>query len=123
MDNKTPNLQLYLLKEYQMQKELTINEAIIWVDAAMNKQVESITINIPPEQPEQGKLFYVPQNAKAEWAEHKNKLALYYSGWRYIKVTAGYSCWVGDKNQFMLYTDKGWVTIFSEGSSTNDNKK
>lgn len=119
MDVKTPNLNLYLLKANQMQKEITINEALISLDALISKRVKSITQTEPPVSPQIGDLYVLGEEPRGEWAKFAEHIALFNNGWRYFPLQEGFFAWVEDQRKLLIYVDSEWHEVIWSKSSSN----
>lgn len=116
MDQKTPNLNLYLLKPNQLQKELTINEALISIDGLINKIVKSTSLTQPPNKPQNGDLYMIPKEARHIWEDYSNHIALYNNGWRYYPLKEGFMAWVEDQQKLLIYIKGQWLNLFSSSA-------
>jgi hypothetical protein len=114
----TTHLSLPLIMQNQAQKELTINEALVTIDALLNSGAKSKKAITPPEVVLNGDVYIVSEGAMGTWAKRDNHLAYYFHGWRFIKPNPGLSIWVQDEDKFYYYKEDGWATL-TTGSKQN----
>jgi hypothetical protein len=98
----TARLALPLLSVAQAHKELTHNEALMLLDAAVQPVVESNTIAVPPNLlPEDaGKCWIVAASPSGAWSGKADRLA----------------CWIGDDWRFIMPADGMQVSIKATGN-------
>ncbi len=109
----TPQLQLPLLASAQAQKHVTVNEALIRLDALTQPVALSSTIEAPPLAAD-GDAYIVPEGATGEWAGHENSLAVYDNGgWLFLTPRRGWRVWIEDQNDYATYVSNRWVSALS----------
>lgn len=109
----TPQLQLPLLASAQSQKHVTVNEALIRLDALTHPVALSATVSSPPPAAD-GDAFVVPVGAIGEWAGHDNTLAVFDNGgWLFLSPRRGWRVWVEDQNDYATYVSGRWISALS----------
>lgn len=104
----TPNMAISLLVTQQAQKEITVNEALLRIDALLNSFAISAQFSNPPNEVKDGDLYIIAVNATGEWQGKEQQLAFFYQGWRYIKPNLGLALWVKDKNSLFRFNGQHW---------------
>jgi hypothetical protein len=107
---KTENLLLPLLAQNQAQKEIIVNEALVTIDALLNCGVKLMDITKPVDEPQNGELYIIGDNAEGEWKGKEKQLAYYYQGWRFIKPNEGLTLWVIPQQAPFTYNGKEWIS-------------
>jgi hypothetical protein len=105
---KTQHLSLPLLAANQAQKELSINEALVIIDALLNNYASKININNPPANVVNGELYIIGDAPTGEWKNKVNYLAYFFNGWRFIKPNPGLDIWVSEENSLYRFIDNKW---------------
>lgn len=106
---KTSNLNLSLLYSHQAQKEITINEALIKIDALLNSGAKSNGINIPPIEPTSGDMYIVGTEPQGVWGNNPNEIAYYYfNQWYFVQPKVGNLMWVNDQEDIFYYKNDCW---------------
>ncbi|MCP5361015.1 MAG: DUF2793 domain-containing protein, partial [Hyphomicrobiales bacterium] len=105
----TTNLSLTLLEQSQSQKEVTMNEALVRLDAVINRGVEDKDLNTPPGSPTAGDMYIVAASATGDWTGYEDRLAYYEQVWRFILPNEGMTIWVNDENRLYSYDGTVWV--------------
>ena len=106
----TPQLQLPLLVSGQAQKHVTVNEALIRLDALAQPIALSSAVSSPPPAAD-GDAYIVPAGATGEWAGQENKLAVYDNGgWLFLSPRSGWRVWVEDQSFYATFVSSGWVS-------------
>lgn len=106
----TTNLGITLLEAAQAQKEVTINQALMSLDALSGRHVEDKDLAAPPSSPVAGLLYIVANGATGAWSGKSQKLAYYHQTWRFIAPYAGLRLWVRDEAQYYEFDGTGWVS-------------
>jgi len=112
----TPNLSIPLLVSNQSGKEITHNEALVIVDAILNRGVENKATNTPPGSPSAGDAYIVGSSPTGDFATHAGELAFYNNGWRFISPNEGLTIWVKDEDLLYTYDGSSWVKTGSSES-------
>lgn len=117
----TNNLNLNLVQQNQAQKEVTVNEALIAIDALINIGAENIGQITPPSSPNDGEIYIIGSLANNDWLGQDNKIAWFYGNWRFIAPKEGISLWVKDKDKFYYYDGTMWQDKINNISSLGIN--
>ncbi|MFN3814878.1 DUF2793 domain-containing protein [Brevundimonas sp.] len=107
-------LDLPYLQAGQMQKHVTLNEALTRLDALVQCAVVSRSVSAPPTTPADGALYIVPDGATgAAWsAMAPGGLARFEAGgWRAISPPQGLRAFVVDEQRLLVLRDDGWTDV------------
>jgi hypothetical protein len=107
----TPNLALAYLVASQAQKEVTHNDALNDLDSLAQLSVIDRTLNTPPASPNAGDTYIVGPSPTGAWSGQANKVAAYYSGWRFKTPLAGWAAWARNENKLVYYTGSVWAPL------------
>ena len=105
----TPNIGAILLEEAQAQKEVTVNEAFMRIDALLNNGALSIDFTAPPATPHPGDMYIVAENAAQAWQGKEHHITYFDQIWRFIEPKQGATLWVHDKQTFYYYNNSLWM--------------
>ncbi len=124
---ETSNLDIELLSLNQARKEVTVNEALIKIDALLNTSIIDIGTNNPPENPKNGDLYAIGDIPTGQWEGRKNQLAFwYYNNWYFLNPKIGLYMFIQSKNRFYFYNGKKWAInptlVESKAAKKNFNK-
>lgn len=111
----TTNLSLTLVEQSQSQKEVTVNEALIKIDAVLNRGAKDKDLATPPGSPATGDVYIVAASATGAWSGHSGRLAFYQQTWQFITPNEGMTIWVNDENKLYSYDGSAWVISASGG--------
>ena len=111
----TPNIGLTLVEQAQAQKEVTVNQALMRIDALMNTGAISLSENAPPDAPATGDLYIVGDSPSGPWAGRAAQVAYFEQVWRFVSPRAGMTLWVAD--EALLYSFDGTVWVPSGGAN------
>jgi len=114
------NLGFFLLEQSQAQKEITVNEALVTIDALMNTGAKSITTATPPSSPNPGDLYIVAASPTGAWAGQANNIAWWNQVWQFIVPHAGMSLFVEDQGKIYAYNGTSWFVTNSALSVLGD---
>ena len=110
MSLQSARLGLPLLSAGQAQKEITHNEALALLDAAVGAVAESVGDNVPPSAPEPGQCWLVGDAPTGEWAGQTGALACWTgSGWRFVPAIEGMQVWVRDAELLAVRSAGDWA--------------
>lgn len=91
----TTHLQLPFLQAAQAQKHVTVNDALLKLDALVHLSVLDDTLTTPPANPAEGERWLVAPSATDVWAGQEGKVAGFIDGaWGFFTPRAGWSVWV-----------------------------
>ena len=106
-DDLSPRLALPLVAAGQLQKHITLNEALTRLDALVQTSVHSRTAP-PPASPVEGDLYI----AAAGWPVPPGALVRFdVPDWRPLEAPEGLRVWVQDEGRLWLRQDGGWVEL------------
>ncbi len=107
----TDNLSLSLVEQNQSQKEITVNEALVTLDALLNTAVINKDLTTPPPTPSSGDLYIVANGASGTWAGKDQQLAWYNQIWRFITPRTGLTLWVSNDNALYTWLGTQWIAL------------
>ncbi len=113
MENNTPRFALPQLFVAQAQKEITHNEALVLVDAALHPVVEAV-VSVPPvpSSNDRGKCWLVGANAVGAFLTRENQIALWTGGsWRFLLPTDGMWVWQRNAQSFQYFISQQWTVV------------
>lgn len=109
----TPQLKLPLLAAAQAQKHVTVNEALIRLDALTHPVALTATLAAPPSAVD-GDAFIVPDDATGAWTGRERTLAVFDNGgWLFLAPRRGWRVWVEDLNDYATYVSDRWIFALS----------
>lgn len=95
----------------QAQKEVTHNEALVLIDAALHASVESAGLDTPPPDPDPGLCCIVGNSPAGAWAGQAGAIACWTeAGWRFVPAPEGTSAWLKEEQLWVVRERGGWVT-------------
>jgi hypothetical protein len=104
----TPHLGLTLVEQAQAQKEVTVNMALMRLDAVLNSYAKDKDLAIPPTTPAQGDVYIVGASPTGDWAGHAGHIAYFDQIWRFITPRKSMSLWVEDDYCFYDFDGTLW---------------
>jgi hypothetical protein len=114
----TPNLGLPQLAADQAQKHVTVNEALLGLDALVQLAVLDRDLATPPGSPTQGARYLVAASPTGAWAGHANHIAAWIDGaWRFFVPGVGWLAWVVDEAALLAWNGSAWVDALSAVSA------
>jgi hypothetical protein len=94
----------------QAQKHVTVNEAIVRLDATAQLRVVSSTVAEPPAGATDGASYLVPAGAGGAWADKAGRVAVWCNGgWIYLAPKAGWKAWDEGRAGYQLFDGIGWI--------------
>ena len=109
--SETTRLALPLLMPSQAQKHVTVNEALLRLDALSQLVLLSRSIDTPPPAPAEGDCYGVPTGAQGDWSGHAAQIAVFVgNGWDFVSPGRGWRAFVEDEGGLFLF-DGGWSPI------------
>lgn len=105
----TTHLGITLVEQSQAQKEVTVNQALVRLDALLNSGAKSCALNTPPGSPASGDVYIVGGSPTGTWAGQAGQLAYFDQLWRFIAPNEGMSLWVNDENLVYSYDGAVWA--------------
>lgn len=104
----TPELTLPLLAPAQAQKHVTVNEALVRLDAMAQLRLQSITTTTPPSAAD-GFAYAVPTGAVNAWAGQEGKVAIASGGgWVFVPARRGWRAVVLDMGSLAIFDGSAW---------------
>ncbi len=109
----TPQLQLPLLASAQAQKHVTVNEALVRLDALTHPIAISSTIGTPPPSGD-GDAYIVPAGAVGAWSGQEGTFAVFDNGgWIFLTPRPGWRVWVDDQKDYLTFASDHWIAALS----------
>lgn len=106
----TPNLSLPLLAAGQAQKHVTMNEALVRLDALAAPSVISRDHTAPPASPAAGDAYIVAAPASGDWTGREDALAFRVNdGWSFAAPRPGWRVWIADRGEAAVFSDPTWL--------------
>lgn len=109
--SNTANLGLPLLQAAQAQKHVTVNDALVRIDAAAQLVLQSVDQNTPPGLANDGDCYGVAAGAVNEWAGQDGKVAVRANGgWVFLSPQRGWRARIVDREADALHDGSAWVS-------------
>ncbi len=105
----TPHLAITLVEQAQAQKEVTVNQAFVRIDAVLGNGAKSRAIATPPVSPASGDLYIIAASPTGDWSGQAGKVTYYDGIWRFITPAEGMTLWVNDENLLYSYDGAAWT--------------
>ena len=119
---ETPNFALPLLATHQAQKHVTVNEALVRIDALSRPRVQSCDLTMPPVAPAEGDAWIVAPGGADAWAGHDGEMAFFVNGgWAFHAFEFGASVWDATAREHRVFDGVNWVahgSAVGEGGAT-----
>ena len=108
-DDASARLALPFLSAGQAQKEMTVNEALARLDAAVQASAIAGGATVPPATPSPGACWIVGAAPEGDWAGNANALAVWTGdGWRFLSPVEGMTVWVAADGMCWRWRDGSW---------------
>ena len=108
--SRTQNLGLPLIAPSQAQKHVTVNEALVRIDAVSQLAVEASDGVAPPGEALEGRAYLVSGDPIGDWSGQGGKVAVKSNGgWVFIEPQAGWSAWDKGRSQLLQYDGSEWI--------------
>jgi hypothetical protein len=108
--SETANLRLPLVQAAQAQKHVTVNEALMRLDALSQLRIQSRTLSAPPTSPSGGVVYALPAAASGAWSGRDGQLAMWSNGgWEYATPAAGWTGWIVDEETSAIFDGRAWA--------------
>ncbi|TCP42322.1 DUF2793 domain-containing protein [Rhodovulum marinum] len=115
--SETANLSLPFLQAAQAQKHVTVNEALVKLDALVQLCLQSVSLAEPPSVAADGQAWGVAPVASAEWAGQDGRIAISDNGgWVFATPQAGWRAWVADAATEMRHDGARWLPVSAGGA-------
>lgn len=107
--SNAPNLDLPLLAAAQAQKHVTVNEALVRLDALAAPTALTLGQTAPPAGAP-GDMHVVGFGATGAWVGHDGELAFWVNdGWSFAAPRPGWRVWVEDRRAAAVHDGSGWT--------------
>lgn len=84
---RTAQLGLPLVLPSQAQKHVTVNEALVRIDAATQLSVRSAAEQAPPASPSEGDIYVIASGASGAWSGRAGEIAIWSNGgWVFLSL-------------------------------------
>jgi hypothetical protein len=94
----------------QAQKHVTVNEALLRLDALAQLTLVSRSLAVPPISAPDGTAYAIPAGASGPWAGHEGRVGLWLNGgWEVVDARAGWRAWVEDEAASALFDGAAWT--------------
>ncbi|WP_082525926.1 DUF2793 domain-containing protein [Brevundimonas sp. Root1279] len=113
-EQQSARLGLPYLAAGQLQKHITVNEALTRLDAFVQARVESRTVYVQPESPPDGVMHLIPSGASGDaWADFPaGSLArAEFGAWSVIEPPPGMVVFVADSAELLVRSSEGWASV------------
>lgn len=114
----TNHLGFALVEQNQSQKEVTVNQALVAIDALLNTGAIDKDLATPPGSPSAGDVYIVATSGTGDWSGKDGQIAYYFGGWQFIVPNEGMLLWVNDED--LLYAHNGADWVLAESISSLD---
>jgi len=106
----SPILGLPLVQAAQAQKHVTLNEALVLLDACAQIGLVSVSTTVPPALAIDGECYGIPSGATAAWAVNIGDIAIRSNGgWIFVTPQTGWNAWITDQNSGAIYDGGAWL--------------
>ena len=106
----TNHLGIALVEQSQAQKEVTVNQALVAIDAILNTGAIDRSLSVPPVSPNEGDVYIVGPAASNEWNGEDNNVAYFANGvWGFIAPNEGLTIWVNDEDTLYTWNGTSWI--------------
>lgn len=109
----TAQLDITHLTANQGSPEVTLNQALNIIDAAVNLTVADRDLTTPPGSPSDGDRYIVGPSATGAWSGKAGQVAVYIDGWVFLDPQEGWMVFVQDENLQLVYNGSAWVGRYS----------
>jgi hypothetical protein len=124
MADNSPLLSLPYLLPSQAQKHVTHNQALDLLDFLVQPVAEAVDALVPPDAPEEGRLWALGAPAEGAWQGQDLTLASWRNGaWLHLMPQPGWTVFSRADNALLSYDGGGWQGIGGAviESGSNDN--
>ncbi|MEM9197138.1 MAG: DUF2793 domain-containing protein [Pseudomonadota bacterium] len=107
---ETPHFALPLLAAAQAQKHVTVNEALMRLDALAAMRLMSLDLTDAPASPGDGEAYVVASGATGTWTGHDGQLALWSNGdWMFLVPEPGWRVTDRSTGRLVLFDGADWI--------------
>ena len=108
----SPQFGLPLLAPAQARKHVTVNEALLALDALAQISVSSAALAQPPDAPEPAERFIVASGATQGWTGHDGAVAEWRNGrWEMHPPAEGWLAWDQETGRAIVFTGGEWSPL------------
>jgi len=108
--SETSQLGLPLVQPAQAQKHVTVNEALVRLDALTHLTLQSRTLSVPPTTALDGDTYVVPTGAVNDWSGKIGDIAIYSNGgWVFVTPQNGWRGFIADEEKPAVFDGSDWV--------------
>lgn len=106
----SPIMSLPLMAPAQAAKHITLNEALLRLEALSQLVVSGVDLLLPPENPSLGDAVLIGDLPMGLFADHVGEIAIFTDGgWRFVIPRAGWQAWDIDTSRQLRFHDGLWV--------------
>lgn len=117
--SSSTHLQLNFLAANQAQKHVSVNEALIVLDAVVQLAVLDQDLTQPPGSPAEGERYIIAAGATGAWATHDAQITSYTDGlWQFYQPKSGWVAWVEDEEMQYIFKNSVWQEIGSASAQS-----
>lgn len=110
--SQTTNLQIMLLKQGQLNKDITVNNALTLIDAILNASLKTLTPFVsPPHDLQESDLILIATNATSSFQGKDGYITFYNNGWHFITPREGLILWVRDAKKLAVFNGANFIYI------------
>ncbi len=122
---RTSQLGLPLILPSQAQKHVTVNDALVRIDAATQLSVRSATEQAPPASVAEGDIYIIAPAASGAWSNRSGQVAIWSNGgWVFLTPIQGWRAWSMAAASVLFYDGTAWqpgaAAVTSGGASTRN---
>ncbi|HEU0220827.1 MAG TPA: DUF2793 domain-containing protein [Paracoccaceae bacterium] len=114
----TAQFGLPLLAAAQAQKHVTVNEALVRLDALARLRVVSAGLAMPPLSANEGACYLVANTATGDWAGHAGQVAIWINGgWSFAAPWRGWTAFDEASGVTLLFDGAEWIADAAAAST------
>jgi hypothetical protein len=108
----TKNISLRLLRPYQVEKEILLNENSLLLDSIISSGIISRNFITEPDKAEPGDKYIISGEAQGIWADKTNAIAVRLEGnWAIIDPKEGMLFWVIEEKKLIVFSEGNWQVL------------
>jgi len=116
---ETSNLELRLVEAAQAQKHVTVNEALLALDALVQLAVASRSRTAPPPNPAEGERYIPAADATEAWSGRAGQIAAWTDGaWAFFAPRPGWLAFAVEEGRLLAFDGSAWIEALSAPPST-----
>ena len=117
--SETYQFKLPLISPSQAQKHVTVNEALVRIDALGRLRFGSRILSVPPSLAAEGRCFVVGSGATGAWADKDGQVAIRSNGgWSFAQPLEGWQAWDESLSSYATFDGTEWLDNATAISST-----